>query len=277
MALDILQTALRGPAAADADTTRRLYDFIPDPEDVLRLEPEELAGVVLTWLNPLHGAESVINRQDLIRESTFQGYGAEYVPRLRRALMEAWGWLVRENLVALHSDNMGYFITRRGQRIKTDEDLTAYRMASLLPRECLHPLIVQKVAAAFHRGEYDTAVFQAFREVEVQVQAAAGFGTELVGTSLMREAFKRDGGPLTDTGAEGGERGAMMALFAGAVGSFKNLQSHRGVKVVVHEAVELLGLASFLLKTVDARVAAKAVADSRPPVSTEQSGGTWIS
>jgi hypothetical protein len=49
------------------------------------------------------------------------------------------------------------------------------------------------------------------------------------------------------------EQGAVNLLFRGAIGFFKNPQSHRFVGVKEeHVALELLGFASLLLRTVDA-------------------------
>ncbi len=45
----------------------------------------------------------------------------------------------------------------------------------------------------------------------------------------MTFAFK-DGGPLSDTSLDPGERVAMMGLFQGAIGVFKNPPSHRPVE-----------------------------------------------
>ena len=47
---------------------------------------------------------------------------------------------------------------------------------NLLPKGLLHPLVIEKVYAAFLRGEYDTAVFQAFREVEIAIRTAGEYG-----------------------------------------------------------------------------------------------------
>ena len=49
--------------------------------------------------------------------------------------------------------------------------------ANVLPKQSLHPTIAERVWPNFIRGEYDTAVFQAFKEVEVAVRAAGGFAT----------------------------------------------------------------------------------------------------
>ena len=45
----------------------------------------------------------------------------------------------------------------------------------------------------------------------------------------MRKAFDINNGPLTDGAAEAGERQALSDLFAGAIGTYKNAQSHRKV------------------------------------------------
>ena len=94
--------------------------------------------------------------------------------------------------------------------MRTAADLEAYRRAGLLPRQLLHPAIAGKVVALFIRGDYDTAVFQAFKEVEVAVRVKGKFAETDVGTKLMRKAFDKDTGPLRDPNAEDpGEREAM--------------------------------------------------------------------
>jgi uncharacterized protein (TIGR02391 family) len=96
----------------------------------------------------------------------------------------------------------------------------------------------------FLRGDYDTAVFQAFREVEVAVRTAAELRSDLVGVALMREAFDKEKGKLTDNTLPVEEREAMAHLFAGAIGYCKNPTSHRTVAVDAETTVEMIVMAN---------------------------------
>jgi Protein of unknown function (Hypoth_ymh) len=89
--------------------------------------------------------------------------------------------------------------------------------ADLLPH-LLPPLFAEKVVPLFRRGDYDVAVLQAFKEVEVAVRKAAnvkgaGYADSEIGTTLMRKAFHPDTGPLTDSKKIPAEREADMHLL----------------------------------------------------------------
>ena len=125
-------------------------------------------------------------------------------------------------------DTFGWhFLTRRGQKLKSRKALAAYVDSVLLPRGLLHPVITNACWSAFMRGDYDTAVFQAFRELEIVIRSAGGYKPDDYGVDLARKAFHETTGPLTDPAKPSGERGALAHLMAGALGSYKNPHSHR--------------------------------------------------
>jgi uncharacterized protein (TIGR02391 family) len=237
-----------------------IREIIPASEDLLKLEVEELAGVLLMHLNSGGGALHHHNFFNNIRQyPVYVDYNPERDERVNFALMEAWGWLAHEGFLAQRADDSGgkIFITRRGQRMKSREALAAYQRGNLLPKGQLHALIASKVYPAFLRGEYDTGIFQAFREVEIAVRAAGGFTINDHGTDLMRAAFrvpKNAGGaagPLTDIALPAGEQEAMGHLFAGAFGVYRNSTGHRHVPTDPEEAAEVIMFASQLLRIVD--------------------------
>lgn len=238
-----------------------ISERIPDANDLLALEPEELAGVLLEALLPAVRATrdpGVINRKNRFNAPELvQGYPPTQHQEIKRALMEAWVWLEREGCLAPTPDDHGssewFFITRRGERLANAANVAAYQRANLLPKALVHPVLAQRVYGAFLRGDYDIAIFQALKEVEVAVRTAGGFAVTDLGTDLMRKAFHEITGPLTNKVAPVAERQALSNLFAGAIGYYKNPQSHRTAPIDATEAVEVIMLASRLLRIVDTR------------------------
>ncbi|HSS21245.1 MAG TPA: TIGR02391 family protein [Pyrinomonadaceae bacterium] len=228
---------------------------MPDPQILMALEPEELAGVLIEEFNKMSLQQlNQLHRDNLMNDiSRDDGFPLSLRQDIAGAAMEAWTWLEREGLVIPRPGSTGSIISRRGKQIKDKSALQAYRRANLLPKEILHPLVIQKVSAAFLRGEYDTAVFIAFREVEVAVREAGAFSANDFGVALMEEAFKPSVGALTDSSETEPEQLALRKLYAGAIGYYKNPGSHQNVAIDPAEAVELICFASRLMKIVDDR------------------------
>lgn len=78
-----------------------LYSLAPDSDALLALEPEELAGILLQYLNSLPEQDKErLNRYNFGLDHTVREYPPDHRDRLSRALMEAWAWLEREGLLA---------------------------------------------------------------------------------------------------------------------------------------------------------------------------------
>ena len=176
---------------------------------MLNLEPEEVAAAILEVLNSSPKEAGNFHPGNFTNALVgFQSpYPAEYRDSIRKAVAEAFMWLQREGLIARHVEPMTYsagwhFVSRRGVELGTRDNVRRYRQASMLPKAMLHERIAERCWMSFVRGEYDTAVFQAFKEVEIAVRQAGEYSNANYGVNLMRDAFRVDDGPLTEMSDE---------------------------------------------------------------------------
>src|SRR5687768_6595505 len=111
----------------------KLFDIVGDAEALLALEPEELAGVLLEYLNQQTERErDNLNRYNYSLAHTVAEYPAEHREGLSRARMEAWVWVEREGLIVPKPGASDWSVlSRRAQRLKTRLDVQGYRHANL--------------------------------------------------------------------------------------------------------------------------------------------------
>ena len=172
--------------------------------------------------------------------------------------MEALHWLEVNAILlpapGINGSNGFRIIGRRGKKLIDRNQFENFQKAAAFPKTFLHPSIADRVWIALARGELADAVFIAFRSVEEAVRISGGFADTDIGVDLMRRAFNPNNGPLTDHTQPLAEREALMHLYAGAIGSYKNPHSHRTVTINDHtEAQEMVMLASHLLRIIDSR------------------------
>lgn len=224
----------------------KLWDHTPD--ELMQLPMPDLALLVLADFEARNGWNArnwhVENDQWHTEHMRRAGLGDR--------LAEAWAWLEAHAYVSRRYDQ-----TSADARRVTDEGrralelgLTRLHAAQRLEVDLLPEL--HKARRQFLQGDYEEAVFAAFRTVEEAVRARSGSQAGDLGVKLMRQAFRPETGPLTDKAAEAGEQEAMSNLFAGALGAFKNPSSHR---TVTYDdpllAAEAVLLADLLLRLIE--------------------------
>jgi len=234
-----------------------IADVVSDPDVLVALEPEELGlrilQVLAAW--PAHLIQIQLSG---FLNGALTGYpSTNKREEIKEALREAWAWLEGQALLLPDPRFMGgdmRVLSRKARRLSKEPNARRTLSGHKLPKEPLHQSIRDDVWALFHRGKYDTAVFEAMKAVEISVREAGHLDVRDLGRDLMRKAFAVDSGPLTDKSAERSEQQAMSDLFAGAIGAYKNPQAHRRVALDdPDEAAEIILLANHLLRIVEAR------------------------
>lgn len=217
--------------------------------DELRILPlPDLALLVLADFKEHSGW----NQRNWMVEATQQRREITNEAGVLDRLAEAWAWLNSRAFVSWRPEQDtpdSRRVTAEGERALT-LGIARLHAAERLEGDLLPSL--SKTKRMFLQGDYEEAVFAAFRTVEETVRERAALTTSDLGVKLMRQAFKPDGGPLTDRGADPGEQESLSSLFAGAIGTFKNPSSHRTVTyddpVVAGDAVLLADLLLRILE-----------------------------
>ncbi len=233
-------------------------DVFPPVETALALEPEELALPLLECLCRYEDRPSERGMLNLHNFYVPADYcDADSRKEMEKAIAEAWVWLQSEGLVAPRPGGASggwIFVTRRGKKFRESGDVKKFKAANLLPHKIRDPQLASKVNPPYLRGDYESAVFEAFKEVEIRVRQIAGYGPGDLGPTLMRKAFKPGDGILSDKEQLSAEQQGISDLFAGAIASFKNPSSHRNVSFEDStEVAELIMLADLLIRIADRR------------------------
>ncbi|AOG22642.1 TIGR02391 family protein [Acidovorax sp. RAC01] len=180
---------------------KQLKSLIPDAASVIEMHPAELAGYVLeSLMSASEDERSIWHRRNycsqVMREygNPIHGGSAE----VGIACSTAWAWLESNGLICRHpeQDNDWFLPTRRAREVGSRRGLRQVISNHELPEEFLHAELLVNARPLFLQSRFDTAVFEAFKALEVAIREAAKLGHELVGVSLASRAFNPEDGPL---------------------------------------------------------------------------------
>ncbi len=118
----------------------------------------------------------------------------------------------------------------------------------------LHPELARRVGGLFRDGHFANAIEDACKVLDGFVRLRSRHD-DLSGTALMQAVFSPSKPILRfndlQTESERSEQQGMMVLYAGAMLALRNPRAHGLIPDNAETAVELLGFASFLLKSLD--------------------------
>src|SRR3954469_25207343 len=106
------------------ETYLHIHSVIPEAQELLALEPEDLAVVFLRCILDMPpGSNDALKPKQLIEHSDITQYLPFHQGYIKKALMEAWEHLETEGLIApIPDDDYGwYYITRKGQRLSKSD------------------------------------------------------------------------------------------------------------------------------------------------------------
>ena len=242
--------------------TSHLMDIFPDVDVLAQLSAADLAPAVLAMAYHVR-QDGKVHAQQILQQvhgpnnDHSRAYPQQKKQSAENSLNAAWNWLLLQGLLIPEpgfGGNSGWHVfSAEGEKLATTGDFESFKQAAAFPKMLVHQSIRDGVWLDLARGEYDTAVFKSLKAVEEGVRAAGNFPKSEIGVELMRKAFKPGIGPLVDPDELPAEQEMLMHLFAGAIGYYKNPQSHRSVNVEALPAREVVILASHLLRIVDER------------------------
>lgn len=203
-------------------------EYFPKVEDFIKLTPQEVGFLLLQYVSQSDNP-SIVNF--LIGTLPWI---SDYVGIHREEFLsvssEGFSWLESRILLIRKpgdSRNVWYQLSRKAKKLLATGDFDKYVYSDVLQPDSLDQELQKTVIIDFFREDYETAIFKAFKAVEVRVRNLGQYQNSDLGVTLMRKAFHPQKGNLTDQNAEEGEKQAMMDLFAGSIGLFKNPSSHR--------------------------------------------------
>jgi len=177
----------------------------------------------------------------------------EYDTAIRAMRELEWGDYIRHHSKLLGKDIK--VLTDKGRKFA--EQLADRGFQNNFPSVDIDQVLTRgdlrkKTRSNYLAGEYETAIFNAFKLLEETVRSKARQPASVLGPDLMSKAFSPKTGTLKHPYAQTfAEEDAFHCLMRAAIGWFKNPSSHRTVKYNAEKAAQVLAFANLLLDMVD--------------------------
>ena len=145
------------------------------------------------------------------------------------------------------------FVLTEAGRVEAQKAIEQMALSRICIEDILsRPDLLDRVRGDYYGGDYDSAIFKAFKMLEESVRAKSGERPDIIGVNLMSAAF-RAGGRLNHPDVQvDPEREALHQLMRGAIGWFKNPGSHRTVGYDdASHAARILAFANIIIDMVD--------------------------
>jgi hypothetical protein len=156
---------------------------MPNPQKFFPSEIEDLAAPQLAFClikylqeDERHPPRTYASKQEMgHRKWLTRITGRDRIEEAGAAMMEAFGWLERNGLIALVPyglvETMSHFqLTESGRSLQTEADVKDYERRIACRKDILHKRIQDKSWDSYVSGDFATSVFAAFKEIEVAVR-----------------------------------------------------------------------------------------------------------
>jgi uncharacterized protein (TIGR02391 family) len=196
--------------------------------------------------------EEQIERQDIIGEAKAGSYHPIRFTRVKYKGSDATYIDIR--MYQRGYDDEGedvYYPTKKGFHFPEAEFQKVVERWTITPSAYVHPNVMSKSFELLYTRQFDSAVLQAFKCIEIAIRGKCRFSDEDYGVPLIRKAFNPQTGPLTDYSVPVAEREALAHFIAGAYALYKNPCSHKEVKMDFYDAFERIVVASKIMKIVE--------------------------
>jgi uncharacterized protein (TIGR02391 family) len=234
-----------------------LKERFPSFQSVIDMSPIYLSWAVLEDLRSTARFGISLHQWPSYQANLYKPINADSYQKLELTIAEALQWLLLRGLLVFTPQSgvvsAGMVtVSSRGRAIQDEPGFRAFLRHDAFNLDTLHPRLRRKVVGHFHDGEYDTAVFQAFKEVEKAARGAAKMPSHSHGSGLLERAFKAKVGPIADPTLEDEEQRGDEMLVVGAFKRYRNASGHRDVDYDdIVEVAEILSLASLILRKIE--------------------------